>query len=57
MGVLQAFTDMGSFLGVVCKNNKKRVFDYPVGIFIDKNNRLYVVEMKGNKITVLKILD
>lgn len=57
MGVLQAFTDMGTFLGVVCKKNKKRVFDYPVGIYIDKNNRLYVVEMKGNKITVLKIMD
>ncbi len=57
MGVLQAFTDMGGFLGVVCKNNKKRVFDYPVGIYIDKNNRLYVVEMKGKKITVLKIVE
>ncbi|MBL7032232.1 MAG: NHL repeat-containing protein, partial [Nitrospira sp.] len=57
MGVLQAFTDMGSFLGVVCKNNKKRVFDYPAGIYIDKDNLLYVVEMKGNRITVLKIID
>ena len=57
MGVVQAFTDMGTFLGIVCKNNKKWVFDYPAGIYIDKNNRLHVVEMLGNKITVLKILD
>lgn len=57
MGVIQAFTDMGNFLGVVCSKNQKRVFDYPVGIIIDKDNLMYIVEMKGNKITVLKIVD
>ena len=57
MGVIQAFTDMGRFLGVVCKNNEMRKFEAPVGILIDKKDRLFVVEMRGNKITVLKILE
>lgn len=56
MGVVQVLTDVGKFVGVICENNKKKVFNAPVGILIDKNNRLMVVEMRGNKITVLKIL-
>lgn len=56
MGVIQVFTDLGRFIGVVCEENKKRNFVTPVGMFIDRNNRLLVVEMRGNKITVLKIL-
>lgn len=57
MGVIQAFTDMGSYLGVVCEKDRKKAFNTPVGILIDKNDRLVVVEMRGNKITVLKILE
>jgi DNA-binding beta-propeller fold protein YncE len=57
MGVVQAFTDLGKFLGVICENNKIRRFKSPVGIVVDKNDRLLVVEMRGNKITVLKILE
>ncbi len=57
MGVIQAFTGMGRFLGVVCEKGKMRKFRTPVGILIDKNERLLVVEMRANKITVLKILD
>jgi len=57
MGAVQAFTDMGSYIGVLCKNNKKREFNTPVGIYIDENDRLLVVEMRANKITVLKILE
>ena len=57
MGVIQAFTDLGRFLGVVCENNRKRVFNTPVGILIDNKNRLLVVEMRANKISVLKVLD
>jgi len=56
MGVIQAFTDLGRFEGVVCDKNHKRAFNTPVGIIIDKNDRLLVVEMRGNKITVLKLL-
>ncbi|MDO8282751.1 MAG: NHL repeat-containing protein [Thermodesulfovibrionia bacterium] len=57
MGVVQVFNDQGQFDGVICENNKKRVFKTPVGIFVDKDNRLMVVEMIANKITVLKIVE
>ncbi|RJR21427.1 MAG: hypothetical protein C4581_02000 [Nitrospiraceae bacterium] len=57
MGVIQAFTDLGRFLGVVCENNKMKKFKSPVGILVDKNDRLLVVEMRGNAISVLKILE
>ncbi len=56
MGVVQAFTDLGRSIGVVCEKNKVRKFRVPVGIVFDKNDRLLVVEMRGNKITVLKLL-
>ena len=55
MGVVQAFSDFGKYLGVICDKGTKRVFKSPVGIIFDKDNRLLVVEMRGNKITVLKI--
>ncbi len=54
-GAVQAFTDMGSFIGVLCENDEKKVFRTPVGIFIDRNDRLFVVEMRANKITVMKL--
>lgn len=57
MGLIQVFTDLGRFIGVVCENNKKRQFTTPVGIFVDKSDKLLVVEMRGNKISVLKILE
>jgi DNA-binding beta-propeller fold protein YncE len=57
MGVIQAFSDMGSFAGVICEKNKMKKFKSPVGILVDKNDRLLVVEMRGNQITVLKILE
>jgi hypothetical protein len=56
MGAIQVFTDLGRFLGVVCENGKRKKFVTPVGILIDSKNRLLVVEMRDNKITVLKIL-
>jgi len=58
MGLLQVFTDLGGFLGVVCVNNEKRQFITPVGLYVDNNaDRLQIVEMKGNKISVLKMLE
>ena len=57
MGFIQVFSDLGRFLGVVCENSKNRKFTTPVGIVIDdKNDRLQVVEMRSNKISVLKLL-
>jgi sugar lactone lactonase YvrE len=56
MGVIQVFTDLGRFIGVVCENNKKRQFTTPVGLVMDeKKDRLHVVEMRSNKISVVKI--
>lgn len=57
MGVVQVFNAQGQFDGVICENNKKKVFKTPVGIFVDKDNRLMVVEMRANKISVLKIVN
>jgi DNA-binding beta-propeller fold protein YncE len=57
LGVIQAFTDLGRFIGVICENNKMKKFKSPVGILADKNDRLLVVEMRGNSISVLKILE
>ena len=57
MGVIQVFTDLGRFIGVICENSKNRKFTTPVGIVIDnKNDRLQVVEMRSNKVSVLKLL-
>ncbi len=57
MGLVQVFTDPGRFLGVVCENNEKKHFVTPVGLFVDyKKDILRVVEMRKNKISVIKIL-
>ena len=58
MGLVQVFTDLGGFLGVVCENNNKKQFITPVGLYVvNKDDRLHIVEMKGNKISVLKMLE
>ncbi len=56
MGLIQVFSDMGRFDGVICEEGKKRFFNTPVGLHVDSKNRLYVVEMRGNEITVFKIV-
>ena len=56
MGVIQVFSDLGRFIGVICEDNKNRSFVTPVGIVMDdKAKRLLVVEMRANKINVLKL--
>jgi DNA-binding beta-propeller fold protein YncE len=55
MGCIQAFTDLGGFLGVICENGTKRELTTPVGIAFDAKNRLHIVEMRANRIRVLKI--
>jgi len=58
MGLVQVFTDLGRFLGVVCGNSEKRQLITPVGLYAGKtDDRLHIVEMKGNKISVLKMLE
>jgi DNA-binding beta-propeller fold protein YncE len=55
MGCIQVFTDVGGFLGVVCADGKKRNFTTPVGIAVDAENRLLVVEMRANRIRIVKV--
>jgi DNA-binding beta-propeller fold protein YncE len=55
MGCIQAFTDVGGFLGVVGANGTKRSFTTPVGLAFDAANRLLVVEMRANRIRIVKV--
>jgi DNA-binding beta-propeller fold protein YncE len=55
MGCLQVFTDLGAFLGVVCAQGIQRKFTTPVGLAFDAENRLHVVEMRANRIRVVKV--
>ena len=55
MGCIQVFTDLGAFLGVVCADGAKRNFTTPVGLAFDAQNRLLVVEMRANRIGIVKV--
>lgn len=55
MGCIQVFTDLGAFLGVVCADGAKRNFTTPVGLAFDAENRLLVVEMRANRIRIVKM--
>ena len=56
VGAIQVFNIYGHFLSVV-GTEKGEVLKWttPVGITIDKNQRLYVVEMLLNQISVYQI--
>ena len=54
MGVFQVFTGLGKYIGVICADNALRKFNAPVGLAVDKE-RLFIVEMRGNKVTVLEL--
>jgi DNA-binding beta-propeller fold protein YncE len=58
IGVIQVFDPSGAFLAAVGDIGAKRVkkFKTPVGIFIDHNFRLYVVEMFANRVGVYSIV-
>lgn len=55
MGCIQAFTDVGGFLGVVGAKGAKREFTTPVGLAFDAQNRLLVVEMRADRIRIVKV--
>lgn len=57
MGVIQVFGTWGEFYGVLGNARRKTVqkFKTPVGLFIDRDNRLYVVEMLAQKVSVYRI--
>jgi DNA-binding beta-propeller fold protein YncE len=57
MGVIQTFKTNGEFHSVLGDAAEKKVkkFNTPTGIFVDSNNRLYVVEMFAERVSVFEI--
>jgi DNA-binding beta-propeller fold protein YncE len=57
MGVIQVFESWGAFYGVLGDTGKNEVkrFRTPTGMFIDEHNRLYVVEMLAQQVSVYRI--
>lgn len=57
MGVVQVFDTWGEFHGVLGDAHKKKIkkFKTPTGMFIDDHNRLYVVEMLAQQVSVYRI--
>jgi DNA-binding beta-propeller fold protein YncE len=57
LGVIQIFNANGDFLSVVGDRSTGalRKFKTPVGLTIDQRNRLYVVEMYADKVSVYRI--
>lgn len=56
IGLVQKYADDGSFSAVLGKKGKPYAMLTPVGMTINKN-RLYVVEMKSNKVSVYQLAD
>jgi len=54
MGLVQKYGDDSGFIAVLGDNGKPYKMVTPVGMTIDKN-RLYVVEMKANKVSVYQL--
>ena len=57
MGVIQVFDANSQFCAVVADPAKGKIkkFKPPAGLYIDTKNRLYVVEMLANKVSVYQI--
>ncbi len=56
LGVVQMFDHKGGFIAVLTDRNRKiHRFTTPARLFIDPQDRLYVVEMFANRITVFEI--
>ncbi|MBW2255539.1 MAG: hypothetical protein JRI25_13195, partial [Deltaproteobacteria bacterium] len=58
LGVLQVFSPRGDLLGVVGDpgTQSPRIFQTPMGIFVDGEDRLYVVEMSLDRVGVYQIV-
>ncbi len=57
IGVIQVFNKNGEFYSVLgdVRENEVKKFKTPTGIFVDNQNRLYVVEMFADKVSVYKM--
>jgi tripartite motif-containing protein 71 len=58
MGVIQVFDAIGTFYAALGnpKMGKVEKFKTPAGLIVDHRNRLYVVEMLANKVSVYQIM-
>jgi hypothetical protein len=56
MGVIQIFAPTGEFYAAIGDpaTGKVKKFKTPVGLFIDRQDRLYVVEMFADKVGVYR---
>ncbi|MEJ2234407.1 MAG: hypothetical protein P8X67_10800 [Syntrophobacterales bacterium] len=56
-GVIQVFASSGEFFGALGDPATEKVqkFRTPMGLFVDHNNRLYVVETLANKVSVYQL--
>ena len=59
LGVIQVFDANGTFYAALgdAQKGKVKKFKTPAGLFVDHRNRLYVVEMLANKVSVHQLLD
>ena len=55
MDVVEVFDDQHKFRYVIATNGEKHKFLSPTGMAVDKQNRLYVAEQLGNKVSVFKL--
>lgn len=56
IGLIQVFDQQGNFLGVIGDPSKKEIrFQVPADIFVDQQNRLYVVQMYTSTISVYSL--
>lgn len=56
LGVVQVFTESGTFYAALGEPDRRKVkkFRTPVGLHVDRNGRIYVVEMLADKVSVYK---
>lgn len=54
LNVIQSFSDEGDFLHVLDTGDTHKLFT-PVGMVIDKKNRLYITEMRRHRVSVYQL--
>lgn len=55
MDVVEVFDDLHKFRYILATNGKRHKFYSPTGMTVDKQDRLYVAEQLGNKVSVFKL--
>ena len=58
IGLIQVFDQQGDLLGIIGDASKQKIrFQVPSDLFIDQENRLYVVQMYTSVISVYSFVD